>query len=99
MRTEDLSQQNAVLLLQNENVVLMRELAKAQQRITTLLATKARECELIQAQLMQALAALAKRDAIIGVLRADLSDVNGRMSTPHGARDMTSQPSQPSRRQ
>lgn len=96
MRTEDLSQHNAVLLLQNENVVLMRELAKAQQRITTLLATKAREFELLQAQLMQACAALAKRDAIIGLLRADLGEDRGRMAPLHGERSV---PQQPSRRQ
>lgn len=96
MRTEDLSQQNAVLLLQSENVVLMRELGKAQQRITTLLATKAREFELIQAQLMQACAAVAKRDAIIGLLRADLGEVKGRSIPSPGERSV---PAQPSRRQ
>ena len=96
MRTEDLSQQNAVLLLQSENVVLMRELGKAQQRITALLATKAREFELIQAQLMQACAAVAKRDAIIGLLRADLGEVKGRSMPSHGERGV---PAHPSRRQ
>lgn len=82
MRTEDLSQQNAVLLLQSENVVLMRELGKAQQRITTLLAAKAREFELLQTQLMQACAAVGKRDAIIGLLRADLSAMQARHAPP-----------------
>ena len=101
MRTDDLQHQNAVRLLQNENVVLLREMGKAQQRITALLAAKAREFDLLQAQLLQACAALAKRDTIIGLLRADLSDLRSRLAAPPGERGsgQLAQPGQPSRPQ
>lgn len=97
MRTDDMQQQQLVRLLQNENVVLMREMGRAQQRITALLASKAREFDLLQAQLLQACAALAKRDTIIGLLRADLSEVRSRMAAPPAERSGV--PGQPSRPQ
>ena len=54
MRTDELTMQHALLALQKENAVLMRELAKVQQRMTALLTAKGRELAQLQAQLAQA---------------------------------------------
>jgi phage shock protein A len=62
MRTDELTTQHALLALQKENAVLMRELAKVQQRLTALLTAKGRELEQLQAQLTQ-----ASRQAMLGL--------------------------------
>ena len=82
MRSEDLSLQHALMGLQQENLVLLRELAKVQQRMSALLASKTQELELLQAQLTQACVALASRDAVIGLLRADAQAYRSGMPPP-----------------
>ena len=58
--------------LQKEHAVLARELGRAQERITQLLADKVRELRALEAQLMQTRAQLIRRESVIAFQRDDL---------------------------
>lgn len=65
--------------LQAEHALLVRELGRTQERVTQLMADKAREIQELEARLMRARADLVARDSVIGFLRADVEQLRTEM--------------------